>query len=450
MSLAPQWRIGDLWLTEHPFMVEFGSDYGSPEVSPEVLPSFLSDGDLESTSRLGNRTVSLTVLVEGPDLGSISRAVDDLVRECAKPLNTLYCDPGDGQDEPFQFTVFATQPVLVRDDDLEQGNLRRFSVVWRALPSVESPVEVTDTLTATSVGSVHQRIGTFAVKGSVASRGSLSVQHETKALGRVLVYTCLDDGSGYIPACRQYRVSGPTVTNDVDAVSGGLETVVFGGSPTAYRRAASTLPDGEYEVVVLGQALDVANDSILRCDTGVRVAGSNIVGAGAGGAEVAIPRALGSEVFTSLGMFRMPPTSLPPTAEVSITITNLGADYRLMETYLLNVSIGRVSRLIPSVGISEAPAVGAANRLWIDSPGVENEGLGDYLMGTQADRSDAYSALLPVNLFGPLDKVPSVHEFPAEGTKVFTVTSGITNTSGPAAVTYRYRPAGLNSVYSGP
>lgn len=440
-SLAAQWRIGDLWLTEYPFSVEFGTDYGTPDASPEVLPSFLSDGDLESTARLGNRTVTLSVLVEGPDLAAISQAVDDLVRECAKPLNTLFCDPGDGMDEPFQFTVFATQPVLVRDDDFEINSLRRFSLVWRALPSVESPTEVTATLTATSVGTVKQRIGTFAVRGSVTPRGSLSVQHTTESLGSVLVYSGSDE---YVPANRDYRTSGPTPTVLPGTVSGARDALTP-GLVTRYERPLSTLPPGEYAVVVFGMA--GVSGSLLRFQMGANVGGNAVSGTAFEGGLVSASH-YGDFDFFDLGMVRVPLTDLPAAATIVITITNDAAaadTFTLDETYLLNVSTGRASRFYCR---DSAPAAGlSSNLLWIDSPSVDNDGLGRYVRGTQTDRSDAFSALLPVvsGLVGS-QPVPAVHEFPAPTTQIFVVASNVTTAP---TITYRYNPAGLSSIYTG-
>lgn len=439
-SLAAQWRIGDLWLTEYPFAVEFGTDYGTPDASPEVLPSFLSNGDLESTARLGNRTVTLSVLVEGPDLAAISQAFDDLVRECAKPLNTLFCDPGDGMDEPFQFTVFATQPVLVRDDDFEINSLRRFSLVWRALPSVESPTEVTATLTATSVGTVKQRIGTFPVRGSVPSRGSLSVQHATESLGSVLVYSGSDE---YVPANRAYRTFGPTPVAGI--VSGAADPLVGPSDTlTRYVRPVSTLPDGDYAVVVFGNA--GVGGSLLHFQMNASVGGNTVLGTDVVGGSVSVPHYGGYDFF-ELGMVRLPLTDLPPAATIQINVYNdAAADiFRLDETYLFNVSTGRVSRFYCG---ASAPAAGQfSNRLWIDSPGVDNNGLGRYVQGTQADRSDAFSALLPIasGLTGS-QPVPAVHEFPIAGTQVFVVASNVTTAP---TITYRYNPAGLSSIYTG-
>lgn len=194
MRLNPQWRIGDLPLTQAPFLVPFGSDYGTPDSSPEVLTSFLTDGDLEMTARRGNRTLTLPVLIEWSDMAEAARAEASLIAECEKDLNTLYVDPGDGVGEPFQFTVFRGVVTFTRNDDYEQMGYRLFEVVWRALPWPESTEEITvpalaaSGSTTTSVDAMGSATGwTGAVDGAavtpVSSGGALSVTSPSPLTG---------------------------------------------------------------------------------------------------------------------------------------------------------------------------------------------------------------------------------------------------------------------------
>lgn len=143
MSLAPEWRIGDLSLTEYPYSIRFGSDHGSPENVVEVLQSLLQDGDIELSSRSGNRTLSLPVLLEGADLAAVADAEAALVAECDQDQNELYCDPGDGFGAPFVFTVFRGQLTFTRDDAAETAGLRSYTLTFRALPFPRSDAEVT-------------------------------------------------------------------------------------------------------------------------------------------------------------------------------------------------------------------------------------------------------------------------------------------------------------------
>lgn len=439
-DVAREWRIGDLNLTDYPYSVLFGADHGAPEATAEPLPSFLVDGDLEVTARRGNRTITLQIGVEGTDLADVAANARALDLECDKALNTLLHDPGDGFGEPYQFTVFRTSPTLVANDDYEQACFRVFEVVWRALPWPESVTEVSATLTTSSVGSVKQRVGTFTPAGSASSRGSLSVEHASQGLGEVLLYT--GPANGVVPALRPYRLAlSGTSTSDSNAVSGFYDTLNpgSGGGFTAYDIPVADVPEGEYAVIIRGRS--VTSTSNLYATVAPFV-GTTIVGsANKVGQDVAVT-ASGLYAFYRLGIVRLPSidTSGSSLAKTRVIVfnTTIGVDFRLDETYLFNLTTGRLSQFACG-GLGPSIAGGPNNRVWVDSPSVANDGRGLYLMGTQADRSDAYSTL-------EWAMAASVHEFSPEGTMVFEVA---TNVSSAPAVTYRYRPTGHSSVYSG-
>lgn len=585
-GFAPQWRIGDLWLTDYPFMVVHGADYGAPDVSPETLVSFLTDGDLELTPRSGNRTLTLPVGIADADLAAVSEAENALAIECAKPMNTLYCDPGDGFGEPFQFTVFQGNPVFQRNDDQERAALRLWQVTWRALPWPEAAEEVTvsalaatgttttsvdamssvsgwtgavdgaavtptvasgvltvslgtpsvgvHTLSATragsidtsstnylvldwrggdttvmsgpisatadgvtlplvasqpsptvgytrswfyvaapavsvltitvrahvgfrtvgadqaleldnldrsderpTLGSVKQQMRTFTVAGSAPTTGAISVQHTTDSLGDVLLYTCADDGSGYIPVSRPYHAAG-TVTSDATAVSGAYDTLSGAAPPVGYSAPYSSVPGGEY--LVMSHMATVSGSTAsasLTFGFFLQMAGSTV------GTNPTIPwtgSVTGSYELYRIGMVHLPTDDATRSSNATVrwgVNFDSGSALKLDEVYLLNLSTGRLSQI--ACGTGSAAAGGPANRLWIDSPDVENDGLGRYLMGHAADRSDAYTAYSD-------GMIPGVHEFRPGPIKVFTMAS---NPTTAVDVDYRYRPAGHSSVYSG-
>lgn len=142
-DLIPEWRVGSLSLTEAPYLVPFGGvDYGNPENVTEILRSLLQDGDIEVSSRTGNRTLVLPVLIEDADMAALAEAEAALGAECDKPRNEVYVDPGDGFGAPFIFDVFRGQVVFSRDDTYEQHGYRSYTLTFRALPSARSVEEV--------------------------------------------------------------------------------------------------------------------------------------------------------------------------------------------------------------------------------------------------------------------------------------------------------------------
>lgn len=142
-DLYPEWRVGAISLTEPPYAVPFGGvDYGTPENVTEILQSLLQDGDIELSSRTGNRTLVLPVLIEDSDMAALAEAEAALVLECDKPRNEVYVDPGDGFAPPFYFDVFRGQLTFSRDDNYEINGFRSYTLTFRALPFSRSADEV--------------------------------------------------------------------------------------------------------------------------------------------------------------------------------------------------------------------------------------------------------------------------------------------------------------------
>lgn len=134
MSLKRSLLLGDLDLTCYPFGVEFGGDLGSPENVYDTLVSLLSDGDLSTSDRVSNRTLTFSVLIEGEALTDLAASEAALIAECDKPRNTLTIDPGDGVALPAVFDIFRVQARLQYDDTLEQATYRRYELTIPARP----------------------------------------------------------------------------------------------------------------------------------------------------------------------------------------------------------------------------------------------------------------------------------------------------------------------------
>lgn len=132
---------GSLDLTDHPYGIQFGSDFGAPQNVTEALAFLLQDGEVELSSRASNRTIQFNVLIEGGDLGALADAEAALIAETEKPLNELTLDPED-YGPPTVFETFRAQVTHARDDDGELSRLRLYTVTVKALPFGHSEAEV--------------------------------------------------------------------------------------------------------------------------------------------------------------------------------------------------------------------------------------------------------------------------------------------------------------------
>lgn len=143
-NLTPRLTFGALDLTDYPYGLGFDEDLGSPEVVYEIISSQLADGEIVSSDRVSNRSLALTVLVEGGDLQELSDAEAALIAECDKAANTLSFDPGDGIGRTTVFETFRAQPRKVPSSAGEMSLVRRYEVTFPALPYPRSVDKVTD------------------------------------------------------------------------------------------------------------------------------------------------------------------------------------------------------------------------------------------------------------------------------------------------------------------
>jgi hypothetical protein len=142
VSIIPRFVLGSLDLTEPPFMVGFGSDVGRPENVAEVIDSMLQDGELVSSTRSSNRTMTLNVYIDESDMLTLAQAEAALIAECDKQRNTFAIDPGDGFGPVTVFDTYRVQPTFVRDDETEAEGLRHYTLSIPAAPFGRSVEEV--------------------------------------------------------------------------------------------------------------------------------------------------------------------------------------------------------------------------------------------------------------------------------------------------------------------
>ena len=100
--------------------------------------------------------------------------------------------------------------------------------------------------------------------------------------------------------------------------------------------------------------------------------------------------------------------------------------------YAFNLTTGDLTHV--SCGTATPAANGTSNRLWIDSPSIMNDGLGDLQRGYSADRSDSKSAY-------PDAAAAAVHRFTPPSVNAFTVTSN----ASAASIGFRHHKAWLHN-----
>lgn len=204
--LNPTFTLGSLDLTASPYAVEFGADLGAPENVYEVLMTALADGEAVTSDRVSNRSLTLTVLVEGATMQALADAEKALLAETEKVRNVLTIDPGDEVGPPTAFDTFRAQAVLVRNDDEEQHFLRRFTLTIPALPHGRSVTLTTTTstpiVTTPTYVSIYNAAGNsgWTAIRKWATSGSEEASTATNG-GASGVYA--GDGNGY----RRYRLT---------------------------------------------------------------------------------------------------------------------------------------------------------------------------------------------------------------------------------------------------
>lgn len=306
------------------------------------------------------------------------------------------------------------------------------------LPLIERSLTL-DLLTRSDVrptlGSAKQQIRTIKVGGSVPTIGSLSVEHETSALGDVIVYTYPDDDGQYAPPCRNYRVSGPTPVADAGAISGFVDVI---DTETAYEVPVAATPRGAY--LVMGRV--GRNDGTTGTHSVTWTYAPRINGVVPPGSSVVTKTTEFTTTsnldLVTLGMIddlpatRMAEHGSAVTRFTVVSANPAGDNLNFDELLLFNLTIGR--RTHGKFGTAAPSAGGASNRLWIESPSLANQGLGEYLRGFAANQADAFSAY-------PTLLTPGVHEFEPPGVKVYTLA---TNPTTPVNVAFAHRNAWLH------
>lgn len=282
------------------------------------------------------------------------------------------------------------------------------------------------------VGTRRMQNRLLTVGGSARTEASLSLTHETLALGEVRIYTsAANESSGYQPPLRQYRNNsfGGSATPDSSSVSGG-RSMLNAATPETYDVPASALIAGTHllEAIIKGttgpKAINYSATTLVGSTEYGTVTGIGLVTLVTTGWEI-VP----------IASLALPPVALPPgsTAKIRIHIWSASA-VEIDEAFIFNTDIGRLTGVICGTG---TPATGGpASRVWVDTPTLDWPNPSIWL-GTTEDRSDARHAIGGDLTTG--GEVPSqgTHLFEPGEVNLFTLSTGATDVA--ASLRYHRR-----------
>ncbi len=239
---------------------------------------------------------------------------------------------------------------------------------------------------------------------------SLSLSHETDALGDVLIYTSPALAAGYVPALSPFATSSGST--EAGNVSGRKWTNLV-----TFDVPAAMLPRGSFQLVVRSLSGSAIGRTVFTSTANTRLNG--VTQAPTLTEVVSVPRTSNTAYrYVNLGSFELPPASVPETSSALVRVT---IDTDSSETideawlfYLPDDESAHVSQI--QCGTGTPSAGGPASRVWLDSPSVEREYPAAYI-GTAEDRADAVS---PSGVPSNWDE----HRMVAGENLVFAVTPG--------------------------
>ena len=279
-----------------------------------------------------------------------------------------------------------------------------------------------DNVTRTNVGPAASPSGResqryIEVTGSARTPASIAIEHATAALGDVLVYTSPELATGYTPALRNFITSNPNGTTGPGAtgVSGFIST---GDNNIVFDVPASSLPAGPH---LLMAPLSGYSVSTIKVST---LIGSTVVN------EQILTPPTTSTGLVPLAVVNLPTVSYPAGSSAKVRITLKGNTPLFQFDELWSFYMGEGAELTQvSCGTGTPASGGAANRLFLDAPNINNGGLPAIYMGTAANRSDAYRPTT-ITSWGS-------HKFCPPQTRLFVVTTGAASPT----ISLRHRPA---------
>jgi hypothetical protein len=256
-------------------------------------------------------------------------------------------------------------------------------------------------------GSGHQQERTLTVGGSARTQGSLAVEHETTALGDVLVATYPETYTA--PSLRKWRTAGNAVTIDGTLVSGAREPLA--GAAVHYRVLPTAwIPPGPYSVLVRLRDTSPGIAKSLIVQTYTEVDAVRVDGGQNNTTPIAFPDN-GWYIISAADLY-LPSTTMPNGNGGAMVIELLGSDPALQ--------VDEAWFFPQGDGCALTWVSGAHKRLWLEVANVDHPydevWSGDAAADADGVRSNAYAA--DVLAWG-------AHSFEPGIMKCFTVTTGV-------------------------
>lgn len=267
----------------------------------------------------------------------------------------------------------------------------------------------TDTLPQISTRQISRIVSVAGTERTPASL-AISAPNGTDDLAMTIVHTSPEDGSGYAPPLRRWRVSGGTVTADASTMSGGREPIVL-ANPFIAEVPNLAVPEGGY-LLAARTRIASGTSATINWATDTQIDGAT-EGYVTDAATFDFP-STGNWFFTPIAVLTLPSVrSMSGKVRILLSSTNAELD----EAWLFRVDDGCALTVVH---------YGAKPRLWLDSPDVSSQ-VPRIWIGDNTSRADASHP--GANLYAHGN-----HTFTPDAMAVFVGTSGTENPE--AALTY--------------
>lgn len=245
---------------------------------------------------------------------------------------------------------------------------------------------VRTTIASTLTETGRQLARSFPVHGTARAPGSLHMSHE-QGLGQVLLHAWRDDGSGFVPSCRRWKVSGDADAVDETAATGAHTTLA---EPMHFAIPVQFVPEGTYRAFARVRCPFTVNDCDFRWEAAT---GGPSIGIGAVEESRRHHTVTPEWSIIDLGTLTLPTVRAAAGSELLLLMWLTSGEVSVMvdDLYLTNASDG-ATVIMPSSD---------ATHLWVDAPTIEHP-FPSIMAGMEPDRSDAFAAEAHASVFEPL------------------------------------------------
>jgi hypothetical protein len=343
-------------------------DLGDPQAITSQVASILLDGERVTSSRAGNRTIVLPVLVRGSDRLDLSARVDALLRDVqASDGYTLTWSPDGGL--PLVWDCMVGQGTIRWDLMMEEDLVQQVDLTLPALPFGRTPAPMSATLTAVQTELRGIRYALSGLKGSARSAVAAAIVWSS-AVSAWLLHKPPSDADPNAPILT--AVSGTTVTVSGAEKLRGTYTVALGIQTYNAPGQPRTM------TVTVGQN-GTTQQQVIR-------------------------RRYISELNLRpliVGNITLPLADRPPEASLTLDFTfadtggGITGDTQVMALLLLDTRGQTV------MSMAQPDGVGNTLRSWLDEPDVTAV-VGQVWNATGSTRASAFAAAVPRISGGPI------------------------------------------------